>query len=312
MRWDEISRLAGLVMAGPLPNEHSVPVMLDSEPDLDITAVGMSAIPAEGFDGSGVIISGNLAANASIDEGDTISMTIAGNLVEREVLAVVTNELLQFNLALRPPPENLILFEFNDLVSITGEVAGGNPVPNAYYITMNADSPTTEDADEVIEIIQESLLEQGINARYINQLKQSDLATEQTVNNTSIFLVAALLIAVVGAIGLLTTLSISVFERQKEIGVMRSIGAGSGVIALQFLIEGLIVGLIAWLVGLPISYGVAIAFNAVANLEHVTFTYPRIVPLIGLVGMLVVAGLASLGPSLSAARKTVSEILRYQ
>ena len=33
---------------------------------------------------------------------------------------------------------------------------------------------------------------------------------------------------------------------------------------------------------------------------------------IGLVGMIVITVLASLGPSLSAARKTVSEILRYQ
>jgi putative ABC transport system permease protein len=104
-----------------------------------------------------------------------------------------------------------------------------------------------------------------------------------------------------------------VFERQKEIGVMRSVGASSGAIAVQFLVEGLLVGLIAWLVGAPLSYLVSQGLIAVLPFGGTyTIAYPLTAPIVGLIGLVALVTIASLLPSLSAARKTVSEILRYQ
>ena len=121
------------------------------------------------------------------------------------------------------------------------------------------------------------------------------------------------LIALVGALGLLTTLSMSVFERQKEIGVMRSIGAGSSTVAVQFLTEGLVVGVIAWLVGIPLMILIQYALlNITGFSETFPFQFSPTAVVIGLIGMLVVTTIASLWPSLGAARKTVSDILRYQ
>jgi putative ABC transport system permease protein len=119
--------------------------------------------------------------------------------------------------------------------------------------------------------------------------------------------------AAVGAVGLLATLSMAVFERQKEIGVMRSIGAGSFTIVIQFLLEGILVGIIAWIVAVPLSYflgvGLADSLGFGANFD---FEYPPQVLVMGFVGIIIIATIASLWPSLSAARKTVSDILRYQ
>ncbi|MBN2303738.1 MAG: FtsX-like permease family protein, partial [Anaerolineae bacterium] len=110
-----------------------------------------------------------------------------------------------------------------------------------------------------------------------------------------------------------TTLSMSVFERQKEIGVMRSIGAGSSTVAIQFLTEGLVVGLIAWVVGLPLMVLIQYALLAATGFsETFPFEFSPTAIVIGLVGMLLVTTVSSLWPSLSAARKTVSDILRYQ
>jgi ABC-type antimicrobial peptide transport system permease subunit len=118
--------------------------------------------------------------------------------------------------------------------------------------------------------------------------------------------------AAVAAIGLLTMLSISVFERQREIGVMRSVGAGSGTVAAQFLVEGLIVGVIGWLIGIPLSLGVSAAFKEVIPWDAFEFSYPPAIILLGLAGTLILVALASLWPALAAARKRVSDILRYQ
>ena len=59
----------------------------------------------------------------------------------------------------------------------------------------------------------------------------------------------ALLLAVVGGLGLMGTLSINVLERMREIGVMRAIGAADGAVAWVFIVEGILIGLISWLAG---------------------------------------------------------------
>jgi putative ABC transport system permease protein len=117
----------------------------------------------------------------------------------------------------------------------------------------------------------------------------------------------------VGALGLLTTLSMSVFERQKEIGVMRSIGAGSLTVASQFLTEGVVVGMISWVIGLPLAALIQLLLLDVTGFGEIfPFVFSIQAAVIGLVGMVIITAIASIWPSLGAARKTVSDILRYQ
>jgi len=104
----------------------------------------------------------------------------------------------------------------------------------------------------------------------------------------------------------------SVFERQKEIGVMRSIGASSRTVAGQFLVEGILVGLAAWIIGAPLSYLLSKGLVAMLPFDIQNISYAPISLLVGLVGIVIIAAVASLWPSIRAARKTVSEIIRYQ
>jgi putative ABC transport system permease protein len=79
----------------------------------------------------------------------------------------------------------------------------------------------------------------------------------------------AILIAIVGGLGLMGTMSINVLERTREIGVMRAVGASDGSVLKIFMVEGLFIGVLSWLVGvilaLPIgkllSDAVGIAFT---------------------------------------------------
>ena len=96
------------------------------------------------------------------------------------------------------------------------------------------------------------MLAQGITTGFMNWTGMSDMMGEMMLAFSAIFVAAALVMAAVGAVGLLATLSMAVFERQKEIGVMRSIGASSATIAGQFLVEGMLVGVLPdfWPVGM--------------------------------------------------------------
>jgi ABC-type antimicrobial peptide transport system permease subunit len=188
----------------------------------------------------------------------------------------------------------------------------GNPLTNSVDIRVSGPNPTSRQVDGIISAVSEALATHGITATYDNQVESLDQATQQLQTFNMVFQITSGVMAAVGAIGLLTALSMAVYERQKEIGIMRSIGAGSSAVVTQFLTEGILVGVIAWVLAIPISYLIAITLGNAFDISSFKFSYPPFVLALGLIGMVVIATLASLWPSLAASRKTISDILRYQ
>ncbi|HEX3049937.1 MAG TPA: FtsX-like permease family protein, partial [Aggregatilineaceae bacterium] len=171
---------------------------------------------------------------------------------------------------------------------------------------------TADDVNHVLSEVNEVFAQAGIPVLAINFVQIIDEVTQRYTSFQVILQLVALLIALVGALGLVITLSMSVFERQKEIGVMRSVGASSAAVATQFVTEGMTVGGIAWVGGIPLMIGLEYALIQLTGFEGVLqleLTPSAI--FIGLGGVLLLTFVASLIPALSAARQTVSNILRY-
>jgi putative ABC transport system permease protein len=249
----------------------------------------------------GLVLTQGVATGLGKTVGDTATLVAQGQRVDVEIIGIASFLVDQG------------FMEWQQLAELVGSVdTQGQPAPTTMMVRIVGEDPTVEAVDEVIDELDEVLLANGIAATQINQVKFAEEIAQLVTMFGSIFQIAAIVMAVIGAIGLLSTLSMSVFERLREIGIMRSIGAGSFTIASQFLTEGLLVGLSAWLVAVPLAYLIAggLIESMEIGLEGVGFDTSAL--WIGLVGMLVITVLASLGPSLSAARKTVSEILRYQ
>lgn len=256
---------------------------------------------AEGTDPYGVVLSVDIAEKLEKHAGDTIVLRGAGQSREVEVVGVSNY----------PFPN--VWMRWQAISEIAGYTVNGEPAPRELSVVMTTEDPTVEQASDKIDEMNEVLLNNGITAQFLNFPEIVAGITNLIRTFQIIFNLTALLIALVGGLGLLTALSMSVFERQKEIGVMRSIGAGSSTVAGQFLTEGLLIGFIAWLVALPISYLLNIMLiQALGFDSFLELKYPISAPIVGLVGMIAITTVSSLWPSISAARRTVSDILRYQ
>ena len=71
----------------------------------------------------------------------------------------------------------------------------------------------------------------------------------------------------VAAIGIANTMMMSIYERTKEIGIMKVLGCDMRNIQGMFLIEAGFIGLIGGITGLAISYGLSVTVNfLVANM----------------------------------------------
>jgi putative ABC transport system permease protein len=132
---------------------------------------------------------------------------------------------------------------------------------------------------------------------------------------TTMLLFLAIIVALVGGIGLMGSLSISVVERTREIGVMRAIGARSRTIMGMFMMEGILQGLFSWLVAVPISIVAAASLAQLlgqamfdANLDY-QYNYQAVLIWLGII--LVISSLASILPARNATQISVRDSLAY-
>lgn len=129
-------------------------------------------------------------------------------------------------------------------------------------------------------------------------------------------LVLAVIIALVGGIGLMGALWINVIERTKEIGILRAIGAVSTKIMGMFMLEGLIQGLLSWIIAIPISLAVtplmASALGQALFQSNLDYRYNWNAVLVWLVITLVISVLASVIPAQHATRINVRQSLSYE
>jgi putative ABC transport system permease protein len=113
----------------------------------------------------------------------------------------------------------------------------------------------------------------------------------------------------VGGIGIMNIMLVSVTERTKEIGLRKAVGARRAVILLQFLIETMVLSLIGGLLGIGLGWSIAAAVTA-ANLIEARVTLDSI--LLAFTFSAAVGIFFGLYPAFRASRLRPIEALRYE
>ena len=112
------------------------------------------------------------------------------------------------------------------------------------------------------------------------------------------------------------TMGMNVLERTREIGIMRSIGAVDGEVMRTVIVEGMLIGGIAWFIGALLSFPITYLLSDIVSLAifqspiAVHFTYQGFV--IWLLVVLALSAVASVLPARNAARLTIREVLAYE
>ncbi len=201
--------------------------------------------------------------------------------------------------------------DFNGLVMMpvhTSWALTGNK--QIFRLTMQAS--TTAEIDQLKQDVKKVVLAQHKGEEDFSVLSQDDLLG--TVNGILNILTALLgaisaISLLVGGIGIMNIMLVSVSERTREIGIRKAVGATSSAILLQFLIESVILTLVGGLIAVGIF---AVAVSAIpANFAIPIKLDPTVVLLaLGFSGFVgVVFGII---PAIGASRKNPIDALRYE
>ncbi len=345
---DIISSLGGSYLTVSVSDDKGSPLTLDDVQALmDEEEIGLAAPLASltatgkvGRESGTVYVYGTTPAyqginNLSIEYGTFLRQTDVDNnnyvVVINQTMAEElfgTNDCLGETLTLNGTRFTVIGILSDDNTSLTSIVLSGTMMAyipyttarrlsssvsgtiSSFYIT-SGDNATADEANARVSEILTARFSQDEDAFSVsdNSMIEEAMGDVTTMLESLLGGIAAISL-IVGGIGIMNIMLVSVTERTKEIGIRKAIGAGRGVILMQFLIEALVISLIGCAFGLVLSWVTLKIVSLVVG--SVTFVITTRVATLSVTFCMIIGLLFGLYPANKAANKPPIEALRYE
>jgi putative ABC transport system permease protein len=213
---------------------------------------------------------------------------------------------------------------------LTGNVTPPLLYVNYEYLSQIVGAPGQVYSLRVLTTPHDALTQKRVNDQLLALFKErgiqvgstqlgTDFITSQKASTDILvyfMMLMAVLIAIVGGLGLMGTMSINVLERTREIGVMRAVGASNLDIQSIVIVEGLVVGIISWAISILLSFPITNVLTFGVGMAILTAPMPAVYGLSGVIVWLLftifLATIASALPARRASRLTVRDTLAYE
>lgn len=248
------------------------------------------------------ISEGSLEYFPGLQPGDSVRLKIEGREEIWEVIGI-------FKFVDR---EGVLAYAPYEYVSIM------NNLPNrSFSFRLVTEDHSRPYQDSKAEELDKYFRERGYKVRVAQAGRATlDTAVESLDILVVFLLIMAILTAIVGSMGLTGTMGMNVLERTREIGIMRAIGADDRAVMRTVIAEGIVIGLISFVLAVVLSIPFTYLLSTIVSLAvfqsaiDVVFTYTGYAIWLGLV--LALSTVASIVPARNAARLTIREVLAYE
>lgn len=220
------------------------------------------------------------------------------------------------------PKGQVSLFNIDNMVLVPYTTAQQYLMGIDHFNSLILRAETDDDVPQVVRDAQATLREMhGIDDpskddfHVTSQADAADRVRTITDVLTMLLISVAAISLVVGGIGIMNIMLVSVTERTREIGLRKAIGATDNDILLQFLLEAVMLtamgGVVGILLGAVLSLLVSIVLTQIVGLNW-DFIFPISAAILGISVSALIGLVFGLYPAKQAAKKSPIEALRYE
>jgi putative ABC transport system permease protein len=136
----------------------------------------------------------------------------------------------------------------------------GEPIVGNIYVVAASEDRADATMDEIVSLLRDRHnldADEDDDFRVMSQSDLLDMTTQITDIMTTFLGAIAGISLLVGGIGIMNIMLVSVTERTREIGIRKAVGARKADILLQFLMEAVVLSLVGGLIGVLLGIGLA-------------------------------------------------------